>query len=156
MGVLQQYWAGEGPYEYVSVDQFSEAFRNSPTGQRNAAALAQPYDKTQHKKEALVHSKRSLTGLPALPLLHLLLLPTKSLLCSCLLQLMPFSESQLFTICLLEGLKPRGSCQQSARCQATPCTGQKPHLQVKLMPDCFQTQTDQPGACRSCLLFWLE
>lgn len=75
VGVLQQYWAGPGPYEYVSVDQFSEAFHNSPTGQRNAAALARPYDKAQSKKEALVHSKRSLTGLPAvfLPLTLLLL-----------------------------------------------------------------------------------
>ena len=61
--MLQQYWAGQGPYEYVSVDQFSEAFQNSPTGQRNAAALAQPYDKARHKKEALVHNKWSLTGL---------------------------------------------------------------------------------------------
>lgn len=62
---LQQYWAGPGPYEYVSVDQFSEAFRNSPAGQRNAAALAEPYDKARHKKEALVHDKWSLSGTPA-------------------------------------------------------------------------------------------
>ena len=61
--MLQQYWAGQGTYEYVSVDQFSEAFRNSPIGQRNAAALAQPYDKAQHKKEALVLDKWSLTGM---------------------------------------------------------------------------------------------
>ena len=62
--MVQQYWAEQGPYEYVSVDQFSQAFRNSPTGQRNAAALAQPYDKAQHKKEALVHEKWTLTGQP--------------------------------------------------------------------------------------------
>lgn len=61
--MLQQYWTGPGAYEYVSVDQFSEAFQNSPVGQRNAAALAQPYDKAQHKKEALEHNKWSLTGL---------------------------------------------------------------------------------------------
>ena len=60
--VLQQYWAGQGSYTYVPVQQFSEAFKNSPIGQHNAEALAQPYDKALHKKEALVHTKRSLTG----------------------------------------------------------------------------------------------
>ncbi len=64
--MLQQYWAGQGSYTYVPVQQFSEAFRNSPTGQRNAEALAQPYDKALHKKEALVHTKRSLTGVESM------------------------------------------------------------------------------------------
>ncbi|KAL0029477.1 hypothetical protein WJX77_010449 [Trebouxia sp. C0004] len=62
----QQYWAGQGLYTFVPVQHFSKAFKNSPTGQRNAEALAQPYDKALHKKEALVHTKRSLTGMQAL------------------------------------------------------------------------------------------
>ena len=42
--------------------QLSEAYQNSPAGRRNATALAQPYDKALHKKEALVHEKRALSG----------------------------------------------------------------------------------------------
>ena len=46
--------------------QFSEAYRNSPAGLRNAAALAQPYDKALHKPEALVQDRRALSGMQAL------------------------------------------------------------------------------------------
>ena len=60
--VLQQYWTSRNAYEYVSVMQFSKAYQNSPAGRRNAAALAQPFDKALHKKEALVHEKRALSG----------------------------------------------------------------------------------------------
>lgn len=95
--VLQQYWAGQAPYEYVSVDQFSEAFQNSPTGQRNAAALAVPYDKARHKKEALVHNKWSLTGHRNSPSPSFLpACPTCSVTTNCIVTLMhPSSHPQV-------------------------------------------------------------
>lgn len=60
---VQQYWTGSSAYEYVPVMQFHEEYQNSPAGLRNAAALAQPYDRALHKKEALVHDRRGLSGL---------------------------------------------------------------------------------------------
>ena len=70
---VQQYWAGQGVYQYVPVEQFGEAFKNSPVGARNAEALAQPFDKALHKKEALIYTNRSLTGACCRPVSFLLI-----------------------------------------------------------------------------------
>ena len=105
--MLQQYWAGQGSYTYVPVQQFSEAFRNSPTGQRNAEAMAQPYDKALHKKEALVHTKRSLTGVNPWPPQHLMPVagPSALLVCqsACLSELSVSHTGKLAHVCTMHG-----------------------------------------------------
>ena len=39
---LQQYWSGVGQYSFVPAANMTKAFRASPAGQRQAAALAAP------------------------------------------------------------------------------------------------------------------
>ncbi|GMI97568.1 polar auxin transport inhibitor sensitive 1, PLEIOTROPIC DRUG RESISTANCE 9 [Hibiscus trionum] len=49
-----QYWYNtELPYSYVSVDVFSQLFRESPLGKRINEDLSEPYDKSQCHKNAL-------------------------------------------------------------------------------------------------------
>ncbi|KAG2721210.1 hypothetical protein I3843_02G058000 [Carya illinoinensis] len=56
-----QYWYHAGlPYNYVSVDQFSQMFKASDLGQRLNDDLSEPYDKSKSHRNALSFSIYSL------------------------------------------------------------------------------------------------
>ncbi|XP_058076795.1 pleiotropic drug resistance protein 3-like isoform X2 [Magnolia sinica] len=56
-----QYWYHiDKPYGFISVDQFSEKFRESCIGQKLDEELSKPYDMTQYHKSALSFSVYSL------------------------------------------------------------------------------------------------
>lgn len=63
--LLQQYWIGSGPWKYVPVSAFSEAFTKHTTGQQSAAGLAVPFEKSPQSTEALVNKRFSLSSQPA-------------------------------------------------------------------------------------------
>ena len=56
---LQQYWADKTqPYDFVPVQAFAHAFEASPTGQRNAAAMAEPFQRgSKGSLDALVRTR---------------------------------------------------------------------------------------------------
>lgn len=50
----QQYWADKDkPYRFITVMEFSEAFRSFDVGQRLMAELSVPFDKTESHPAAL-------------------------------------------------------------------------------------------------------
>ena len=54
----QQYWARkEGPYRFVTVKEFVEAFQSFHTGRKVGDELASPYDKTKSHPAALTTKK---------------------------------------------------------------------------------------------------
>ncbi|KAL9410058.1 hypothetical protein AB3S75_043921 [Citrus x aurantiifolia] len=57
-----QYWRhNDIPYSYVSVDQFSQMFKESYLGKRLDEELSKPYDRSQCHKNALSFSKHALS-----------------------------------------------------------------------------------------------
>jgi len=67
----EQYWMDQGAYGYVPVLEFSDAFRKSQIGRRNAEYLQSPYDASKaHGKDPLVYDKYALNceHLPPRPL----------------------------------------------------------------------------------------
>ncbi|KAK9856814.1 hypothetical protein WJX84_004570 [Apatococcus fuscideae] len=63
--MLQQFWAGRDPWEFVPVDRFAQAFQLSSTGVASASALATPYDASRSHPNALAHKKHALSGIKA-------------------------------------------------------------------------------------------
>ena len=60
--VLQQYWVGSGPWKFVPVASFAEAFSHHKTGQKGAADLAVPFVKSQQGTDALINKRFSLSS----------------------------------------------------------------------------------------------
>lgn len=57
-----RYWHdADTPYNYVSVDQFSQMFKASYLGEKLEEELSKPFDKTQELKNALSFTKYSLS-----------------------------------------------------------------------------------------------
>ncbi|KAL3144459.1 hypothetical protein ABBQ32_004202 [Trebouxia sp. C0010 RCD-2024] len=61
----KQYWIGSGPWKYVPVSAFAEAFTKHTTGQQSAAGLAAPFEKSPQSTEALVNKRFSLSNMQA-------------------------------------------------------------------------------------------
>ena len=59
---LQAYWVKSEPYRFVSVLEIVEAFQSSKFGQKNAARLAQPFQKDETSDAALVRKRYALSG----------------------------------------------------------------------------------------------
>ncbi|KAK6254300.1 hypothetical protein SCA6_015605 [Theobroma cacao] len=56
-----QYWCDpDTPYNYVSVDQFSQIFKTSYLGEKLEEELSKPFDKSQGQNNALLFTKYSL------------------------------------------------------------------------------------------------
>lgn len=56
-----QYWCDpDTPYNYVSVDQFSQIFKTSYLGEKLEEELSKPFDKSQGQNSALSFTKYSL------------------------------------------------------------------------------------------------
>lgn len=55
----EQYWAfpDDRPFEFVSVADFAEAFKQTAVGRANTDRLAKPYDRSAEKIDALVYTK---------------------------------------------------------------------------------------------------
>jgi hypothetical protein len=63
----QQYWSRtKERYNFVTVDQFCDKFKASPSGQNLAEELLKPYDKSKGHKDALSFSIYSLSKLDLL------------------------------------------------------------------------------------------
>ncbi|KAH9617937.1 hypothetical protein KSS87_004826 [Heliosperma pusillum] len=63
----EQYWCRkDGPYRYVSVPEFTQAFKSFQAGERLASQLAIPFDKSQVHPAALVKQKYGISSLELL------------------------------------------------------------------------------------------
>lgn len=59
-----QYWClTDTPYNYVTVDQFSQMFKSSYLGKKLDDELSKPYDKSKCPNNALSFSKYTLSKL---------------------------------------------------------------------------------------------
>jgi hypothetical protein len=63
----QQYWSRtEERYNFVTVDQFCDKFKASPSGQNLAEELLKPYDESKGHKDALSFNIYSLSKMDLL------------------------------------------------------------------------------------------
>ncbi|KAL2474074.1 ABC transporter G family member 40 [Forsythia ovata] len=56
----QQYWAKDGPYRFITVDEFAEAFQSFHLGRKVGDELSVPFDKSKGHPAALTTEKYGL------------------------------------------------------------------------------------------------